>query len=109
MDPGSPSPPSAMKMMRMMGDTEVKDAAAEVQRTMCDENIEFTAANLMAILRARGNTGLSLWVDRIKEMEKSGDDAPAVHPSTHAQDHTSTSTTSNLFGRVLEKFRSGSK
>ncbi|KAJ2771202.1 hypothetical protein IWQ57_002314 [Coemansia nantahalensis] len=108
MEPGNASPPSPMKMLRMMGDAEVNDAAAELQRVMCAENIEFSAANLMALLRARGSAGGSAWMDRVREMGKSGDsEGASVSPSTN--DQATADKPSSLFGGFLSKFKSGSK
>ncbi|KAJ1735037.1 hypothetical protein LPJ61_000757 [Coemansia biformis] len=98
MDLSDPRPPSPMKMMRVMGDAEVREAVAGMQRAMCDENIEFSATNLMAILRARGNGWASAGKDVRDPVEQSN-----VKPGAAAGE------AKGLFSRVSGMFKSDAK
>ncbi|KAJ2335998.1 hypothetical protein GGH91_005357, partial [Coemansia sp. RSA 2671] len=50
-DPANPQPPSLTKMMQIMGDSDIRQAFAEVKRLMDEDGISFSPAELSALMK----------------------------------------------------------
>ncbi|KAJ1830423.1 hypothetical protein LPJ63_004943 [Coemansia sp. RSA 2711] len=53
-DAANPKPPSMMKMMQMMADTDVKQKFLELQQIMKEEGISFSPADVAAFMNVGG-------------------------------------------------------
>ncbi|KAJ2083550.1 hypothetical protein H4R24_000713 [Coemansia sp. RSA 988] len=92
----NPKPPSFMKIMQMMSDTEIKQQIMKLQQVMKEEGINFSQTDMMALINGQGIMP--------------GNAANHSDDSTAAKtlDKEAPSEKKGLFKRIASSFKSGS-
>ncbi|KAJ2807073.1 hypothetical protein H4R20_001434 [Coemansia guatemalensis] len=92
----NPKPPSFMKIMQMMSDTEIKQQIMKLQQIMKEEGISFSPTDMMALMNGQGIAP--------GDAAKYSDDGAA----TKASDKEAGGEKKGLFKRITSTFKSGS-
>ncbi|KAI7821847.1 hypothetical protein BX661DRAFT_188071 [Kickxella alabastrina] len=74
-DPHNPKPPSFMKLMQMMSDTEIKKTFTDMQTVLKEEGISFSPADLSAFMNSGTMSGDGIKTNEAEPNDNNNKDA----------------------------------